>query len=74
MNIGKYHEAKALYDAILFRYNKIPDRLGRLNEMKVWNNRLEYCLQLLAAQIHTPGDTLVKQIQEWRIFMNCTVF
>lgn len=67
---GDYGEAGSRYCNILKRYEGQIDRLGTGNEMKIRNNLMECCLQLLAHQERTrendtgteEGNVLVKTI------------
>lgn len=49
MNIGKYEDAKLIYEELILLYQNQIDRLGNYNMKRVHNNLLECCLQLLAA-------------------------
>lgn len=48
MNLGDYGGARACYEAILSRYEKLPHRLIHMNTMKIYNN-LGECLLHLAS-------------------------
>ncbi len=62
MNIREYEDAKEIYVDILTHYGCYISRLGLHNEMKIRNNLIECCLQILAGYYKTgiKSDRLLK--------------
>lgn len=62
MNIREYEDAKEIYVDILTHYGCFISRLGLHNEMKIRNNLIECCLQMLAGCYKTgiKSDRLLK--------------
>lgn len=62
MNIREYEDAKEIYVDILTHYGCFISRLGLHNEMKIRNNLIECCLQILAGYYKTgiKSDRLLK--------------
>lgn len=62
MNIREYEDAKEIYVDILTHYGCFISRLGLHNEMKIRNNLIECCLQILACYYKTgiKSDRLLK--------------
>ena len=62
MNIGEYGDAKEIYSDILTQYSCKIARLGLHNEMKIRNNLIECCLQILAGYYQTceKNDRIIR--------------